>query len=318
MTALQLAIGVALLMVGSEVLVRGSVVAAKRLGVSPLLIGLTLVGFGTSAPELVVSLEAAIVGAPALAVGNIVGASIANILLILGSAAILLPLKLAGPILVRDGPVLAGACIAMVILSQSGAISRPAGILLLVLFAVYVVYTYRTERVSDQGLPSTHEVPARELALFRSLPLSASLALALSGLGSVVLGAFLLLNGALQVARDLGVSEAVIGLTLVSVGTVLPELTTSIVASVRRHDDVAIGNVFGGVIFNLLGIGGITAIVAPLPIPPEIARFDIWVLTAAVILLLVFVRSGGQLGRREGWVLFIGYGLYLLAQVAPG
>ena len=316
---LQLAAGLLLLLAGGEALVRGSVAVATRLGLSPLVIGLTLVGLGTSAPELVACIEAALIGAPGLAVGNIVGSNIANILLILGISALLLPVATKREAFTRDGAVLAATTIVFVaVVTLAGAVGRGTGIAFLALLAAYLVWTYVTERRAPDAAGVRYAEEAEEV-MPRGMPLWAALAFAVGGIAAVVFGADLLVRGAIEIAREVGLSETVIGLTLVAVGTSLPELATSIVAAARRHTDVAFGNVVGSNIFNVLGIAGATAIVAPFDVPAEVLRLDIWVMLATVALLAVFAVTGWRISRREGAVLLLAYVGYLLVQfMGPG
>jgi len=310
MTYVMLLGGIALLLLGAEGLVRGGVSLARRLGVSPLLIGLVLVGFGTSTPELVASLRAALAGSPGIAVGNVVGSNIANILLILGVSAVIRPLACEPRALSRDGAMLAFASLIGAAVMLSGALGRVAGAALLLLLAGYIVQTYRRERVAPDASAEMH---AQEATAGEPGPasLGGALALALSGLAATVAGADLLVDGALVLARAHGIPETVIGLTLVAVGTSLPELATSAVAALRGQSDVALGNILGSNIYNILGILGLTALVRPIAVPAEILRLDLWVMLATVAVLLVFARTGRRLTRGEGVCLLAFYGLYL-------
>lgn len=310
MTFLLLGLGLALLLAGGEALVRGSVAAAHKLGVSPMVAGLVLVGFGTSSPELVTSLTAALQDAPGISVGNIVGSNIANILLILGVTALLFPVAVEGDAFRRDGTVMAVATVALVAIVLVGFASRPLGIALIAALIVYVVYTYRVERANPSPADAVYTEEAAEKGT-PGLGLWSGLALALVGLVGVVAGADLLVDAAVAIARAAGVSETVIGLTIVALGTSLPELATAVVAGLKRHTEVAFGNVVGSNIFNILFILGTTATVQPIPIPPEIVRLDIWVMVAATVLMLVMVRSGWRVTRLEGALLLSGYGLYI-------
>ena len=311
---LQLAGGLVLLLGGGEALVRGSVAVATRLGISPLVIGLTLVGLGTSAPELVACIEAALIGAPGIAVGNIVGSNIANILLILGISALLLPVATTKEAFRRDGAVLMATTLVFVAVTVlAGAIGRPTGLAFLGALAAYILWTYWSELRAPDAAAERYAEEAEEVTPKR-LPLRAALPIALVGIGAVVWGADLLVRGAIAIARDFGLSEAVIGLTLVAIGTSLPELATSVVAAWRRHTDVAFGNVVGSNIFNVLGIAGATAVVTPIGVPAEIIRLDIWVMLATVIVLAVFAVTGWRVSRREGAVLLIAYAGYLYVQ----
>lgn len=310
--------GMALLLAGGEALVRGAVALARRLGVSPLLIGLTLVGYGTSTPELVTSLEAALAGSPGIALGNVVGSNIANVLLILGAAVLISPLRIEPRAFRRDASALALSALAATGLAWTGQIGRPAGLVLLGLVALYTLHTYRAEkaRPDERGAILEAEGELKD----GSRPLGPWLAAALVALGvaATILGAGLLVEGAVALARGLGVPELVIGLTLVAVGTSLPELATSLVAAWRGEAELAYGNVVGSNIYNILGILGATALVSPLPVPGRLLAFDLPVMLAATAALILFALTGWRIGRREGMLLLLGYGLYLGALVAAG
>jgi cation:H+ antiporter len=313
----EIAVGLVLLVVGAELLVRGSVTLARRLGVSSLLIGLTLVGFGTSTPELVASVTGALKGSPGIAVGNVVGSNICNVLLILGASALIYPLATTRQAFKRDGPMLLGVSLLFLAITWYGWLSRPVGAIFIALLAAYIVYTYRTEKVDPNASGALHSAEAEQVpALSLSWPLATLLAVA--GIGVLVAGAYLLVDGAIQIARGYGISETIIGLTVVAIGTSLPELATSVVAAMRKEADVAIGNVVGSNIYNILGILGVTALVQPIAMPPEIMAFDIWVMLAAAVLLVVFALSGLRINRWEGGLLLAGYAAYIayLASIA--
>jgi cation:H+ antiporter len=319
MTTLQLLFGLVLLVAGGEALVRGSVAVAQRMGVSPMLIGLTLVGFGTSTPELVTSLQAALIGAPGVAVGNVVGSNIANILLILGVAAVILPMATTKEAFRRDGTVLVGVSILFLGIALTGTLSRWVGILFLGLLAAYTVYTYFTERQTESASAAVHAAEANDVADLppRDMGYGLGFVFIVGGIAGVVYGANLLVEAALVIARAAGLSEAVIGLTLVAVGTSLPELVTSVMAAIRKHTDVAFGNIIGSNIFNILGIAGVTAVVSPISIPPEIVRFDIWIMVATALLLVVFAITGWRVNRWEGAALLACYAGYIAVQLSP-
>ncbi len=310
MTLVLLAAGLVLLLGGGEALVRGAVAVAHRLGVSPVVAGLVLVGFGTSSPELVTSLTAALGGVPALAVGNVVGSNICNILLILGVTAALFPVDIDRRAFVRDGGVLAAATAVAVLVVLLGTVPRLAGVLFVAAVVAYVVYTYRAERRAHSPAEVVYTEEA-ELKSGPTLGLWSGLAVALAGLVAVVLGADLLVEAATTLARAAGVSEAVIGLTVVALGTSLPELATAIMAGLKRQSEVAFGNVMGSNIFNLLFILGTTATVTPVAVPAEIVRFDVWVMLAATVALFLVVVTGFRITRREGLALLAAYALYL-------
>ena len=305
-------VGLALLLGGGEVLVRGAATLAVRLGISPMMIGLTVVGFGTSAPELATSVEAALLGAPEIAVGNVVGSNIANILLILAVAALVCPIPCPRSAIRRDGAVAFLAAALAVAVAQYGSMPRLAGMVFVVLLIAYLIASYR----ADTGSPS----PPGEADLVAPVvhgPAWLSGGFVLGGLFGVIVGAALLVDGATVVARSAGVSETVIGLTLVAVGTSLPELTVSIIAAMRRELDVALGNIIGSNIFNLFGVLGVTAIVHPLEFSPQVAAFDVWVMVGATIVMSVFALTRMRIERWEGAVLLAGYAIYLWAQFDP-
>jgi cation:H+ antiporter len=317
MTFVLLAAGLVLLLGGGEALVRGAVAVAHRLGVSPVVAGLVLVGFGTSSPELVTSLTAALGDAPALAVGNVVGSNICNILLILGVTAALFPVDIDRRAFLRDGLVLAVVTAAAVALAFVGVVGRPVGLLLVAGIIAYVVYTYVEERRRHTPAEAVYSEEA-ELMTSPRLGLPGGLAMAVAGIAGVVIGADLLVDAATTLARAAGVSEAVIGLTLVALGTSLPELATAVVAGLKKQTEVAFGNVVGSNIFNILFILGTTATVQPLAFPAEIVRLDIWVMAAATVAMIGAVLTGFRITRREGAALLVAYVVYLgyLAQTS--
>lgn len=306
--------GLAALIVGGDILVRGAVALARRLGVSPAVIGLTLVGFGTSMPELVTSIEAGLSGAPGIAIGNVVGSNTANILLILGLSAVLSPLAVDPRAFRRDGPVLAAVSLLAMGVMLTGSVGRWAGAAGLVLLAVYVSVAILSDRRRHGPVAALHEAEAAVIEAPRSW--LRGFALLLGGLASTLVGARLLVDGAVGLAQAAGLSEAVIGLTVVALGTSAPELVTSLTAARRGESGVAMGNVIGSNIFNLLGILGAAALIAPMPVPTEIVRFDIWVMLAATAALLVAAGTGRRITRGEGAVLSLAYAVYLGVLVA--
>jgi cation:H+ antiporter len=316
MALVLLAAGLVLLILGAEALVRGASRLAAAIGIPPLIIGLTLVGFGTSLPELFASLEAARLGSPGIAVGNVVGSNIANILLILGLSALITPMAVAPGSLRRDAPVLIGTCLLMIAVCLFGIIDRWPGLLFLGLLLAYVVHAYLSERRRTESQASIHAAEAAEIKPLGTA-LATRLTVTIGGLAGIVLGAGVLVDGAIHLARAWGLSEAVIGLTIVAVGTSLPELATSIIAAFRRHGDVALGNVVGSNIFNLLGILGVTAVFQPIPVPAEIARFDNWIMLAATVMFVVFATTRLKIERWEGGVLLLGYLAYVSLLLAP-
>lgn len=303
-------LGIALLTAGGEALIRGSLAAAKRLGVSPLLSGLVIVGFGTSAPELVVSVHAAVEGQPDIAIGNVVGSNIGNILLILGVCALITPLAVKPLALRRDALTVVAASTLFLILVGGSALGRPDAAIFLLALMMYLAWAYWSERFRAAHSGNVHKAEANELSTVPKTLLQIVVAVVL-GLLLLIGGSQVLLMGGVGVAEHFGVSEAVIGLTLVAVGTSLPELSISVTAAVRRHADVAVGNILGSNIFNLLGVLGISALLQPLPISARILQFDQWVMLGASLLLLIFLYTGRSLGRSEGAILLVCYGAYL-------
>lgn len=307
---LFLLLGIALLTVGGEALIRGSLAAAKRLGVSPLLSGLVIVGFGTSAPELVVSVNAAIEGRPDIAIGNVVGSNIGNILLILGVCALITPLAVKPLALRRDAVTVVAASLLFLVLVGGSALGRLDATIFLGALAAYLVWAYWSERFHAAPSGELHQAEAEELSTVPKSVLWTVIAVVL-GLLLLIAGSQVLLIGAIGIAVHFGVPEAVIGLTLVAVGTSLPELSISVIAAIRRHVDVAVGNILGSNIFNLLGILGVSALLQPLPVHSRILQFDQWVMLGTSLLLLFFLHTERRLSRAEGGVLLVGYGIYV-------
>jgi cation:H+ antiporter len=310
MTWILIIAGFAALMVGGELLVGSAVTIARRLGISPLVIGLTLVGFGTSTPELLTSLRAAGLDAPGIAVGNVIGSNIANILLILGVTALICPVSAATGALRRDGTALVVATVLCAAVVLVGRVDFATGLVFVAGLVLFVVTTWLSERRSADASAALHTAEGdAAIALPTRLPL-AMLGF-VGGLLLTLLGARLLVDGSISLARAFGVSETVIGLTIVAVGTSLPELVTSVMAALRRQSDVALGNVIGSNIFNVLGILGITALVEPIVVPADIGAGDVAVLCAATGAMLLAALTGQRVSRREGGLLLAGYGGYL-------
>jgi cation:H+ antiporter len=302
----ELTLGLVLLLGGGEALVNGSVSVAIRLRVSPFLVGLLFIGFGTSAPELAACIDAALAGAPAIAVGNIVGSNIANILLVIGLSAVILPIITPKTAWRRDGIFLILASLLLVGTVLASDIARWTGLFFLVLLLGYMIFCCLTDRVGQ----STSDIEATQISQ-RPISLPMASALALGGLAGVLIGADMLVGSAIVLAKKLEVSEALIGLTLVAIGTSLPELVTCVIAALRRHGDIALGNIVGSNIFNSLGVAGATAIVVPIEVPTEIARLDIWIMLGAVLLLGAFARTNWRVSRQEGAILLLAYAAYL-------
>ena len=322
--------GLVLLLAGGEILVRGSVGVARRLGMSELLIGLTLVGFGTSMPELVTSLQALSQGATGISVGNVIGSNIANVLLVVGAACVITPIATNPRALARDGLFMVGVTALFAVVLWFDGFTRLTGILFVVLLVAYLIMSVVLDR--RKGSP-TAIVHSDEAAIVETHePLWLSLMLAIGGIVGVVFGAKLLVSGGSDLARVLGISETVIGLSIVAVGTSLPELVTSIVSALKGKADVALGNVIGSNIFNILGIMGVSAVVYPFsvvtgasnpqPVPLEVEAMeygsgslvsmqDMGALALSVFMLVLFACTGRKLARWEGIVLLASYALYM-------
>jgi cation:H+ antiporter len=307
---IYLVIGLVGLLLGGEWLVRGSVSVAQALHIPPIVIGITLVGFGTSTPELVTSLQAAFAGSPGIAIGNVVGSNIGNVLLILGIAALLRPVAVDPAAFRRDGSVLVLATLACAAVIVQGTIGRVPGGIFIAALVVYLATTLWLERrkLTPAGEVYEHEA---ELVAMQSRSMVMPALLAVAGLAITIFGARFLVTGAVGLAQLAGISETVIGLTIVAVGTSMPELVTSVIAVRKGQGDVAFGNIVGSHIFNILGILGITALVRPLEVPAQLLGFDIWVLLGVTLAFVVFSITGWRIGRREGATLLAAYVAYV-------
>jgi cation:H+ antiporter len=308
--------GLVLLAGGGEALVRAATTLAELAGVSPAVIGLTVVAIGTSLPELVVSLVAALDGQPELALANVVGSNIFNVAATLGLTALLLPLPVHGSAVRLEWPVMFAASGLLFLVARDGAVDRVDGAAFLVGLALFVAYTVRVAQ-RDVGAAEARlleeEVESRDIdgAGGRRPGIAVPLAVLAVGLAALVLGGRLLVDGAVAVARLAGLSERVIGLTIVAGGTGAPELATSLMAALRRRTDVAIANMIGSNIFNVLGILGVTALVRPVPVADTVLRVDLWWMLGTAVLLLPLLYSGARLSRIEGGLLAGAYAAYL-------
>lgn len=296
MTALLLSLaGLIGLAVGGELLVRGAVGIAQRLGISSLVTGLVIVGSATSMPEMVTSVEAALAGSPGIAWGNIAGSNIANTLLILGVTALIAPIVLTGAGR-RDAVVALAASVLIWVLAWQGLASPWIGAALLAAIVIYVIWRYGHPRPIDEA-----EEDGSPPVLWKAGGFF------IAGLGVLILGGQALVSGAIDLARIFGISETVIGLTVVAIGTSLPELAASIAAALRGKAALAIGNVVGSNIYNLLLIGGVTMSIAPLPIPAELVDFELPVMIASAVLLLGLCWFASRIGRLLGAALLAGF-----------
>ena len=310
--------GIILLLAGGEGLVRGVVGLARRMGISPFIVGLTVVGFGTSAPELVVSVDAALAGAPGIAVGNVIGSNMANMMLIVGAAALICPLAVHPDALRRDSLVMVAATVLFVIVAFGGIMPRLVGVGFVGALFFYLAFSLWSDSRRPGPAATLHGDEAAEIAVVLPERLWLLIAAVVVGLAALVGGSRLAVTGATALARDAGISEEIIGITLVAVGTSLPELATAIMAAKRGHADVCIGNVIGSNIFNLLGIAGAAAIVTPLSFELDIIRYDLWALIAITTILIVFMMTGRRVERWEGAGLLLLYATYITYHLVPG
>ncbi|MFP7723112.1 calcium/sodium antiporter [Lysobacter sp. A3-1-A15] len=317
---LKLVAGLALLLGGAELLVSGASRLALRWGLSPLVIGLTVVAFGTSAPELAIGIDAAVRGESDIALGNVVGSNIANVLLILGICALVSPLVVRRQLIWLDVPVMVAVSVGVLVMSLDGALVRGEGIALIVLGAAYVIGLLWLARRGDGGedAAAAGVADANDLADVAAgaanAPAWRHALLLLAGLGLLVLGSRWLVGGAVSIAASLGISELVIGLTVVAIGTSLPEIATSVLAVIRGERDMAVGNIVGSNVFNLLFVLGATAAIAPdgVPVGAAAVRFDLPVMTAVAVACMPIFFTGHCIQRWEGG-LFLGYYLAYLA-----
>ena len=316
--------GLVVLIVAGDVLVRGSVSVAERLGIPTLVIGLTIVAFGTSAPELVISLRAALDGLSGIAIGNVVGSNIANVLAVLGLPALFAATSCDENGAVRNSVFMVAITAIFIGMAFHSPISRLDGTILLVLLALFLwesVRATRRHRAQNVGAAAVadgdEDLPFDEV---EGVPDNVGLAILFIVLGLIglPLGAHFTIEGASALARDWGVSDAVIGLTVVALGTSLPELMTSLMAAIRGHAAVALGNVIGSNIFNLVAIMGITSMVVPLQVPPEVLRLDLWAMLACALLVLAFAAFKVTIRWPSGIILCALYALYIFVVFQTG
>ncbi|WP_351015335.1 calcium/sodium antiporter [Shewanella sp. AC91-MNA-CIBAN-0169] len=305
--ALSIIGGFIILTIGAEALVRGASAVALRLGIAPLIIGLTIVAFGTSAPELAVSVKSALAGNPGIALGNVVGSNIVNIGLILAITALIRPITVQSQMVKRDIPIMIAASVLMWFLLLDGEVSFIDGAILFSALVGYLVFSY----VSAKNNPEDLDVDASP-----QHP-GLSIALIIVGIAMLVGGGILFVDGAVDLAKQFGISEVIIGLTIVAIGTSMPELVTSVMAALKGQSDIAIGNVVGSNIFNVLGILGATALIHPVS-AAGFNEIDFIAMLIFAFMVLPFAWSGLSIGRREGSVLlagYLGYTSYLVMQV---
>lgn len=300
MTILAIVGGFLILTFGAEALVRGASAVALRLGIAPLVIGLTIVAFGTSAPELAVSLKSALAGNSGIALGNVIGSNIANIGLILALTALIRPIKVQSQMVKRDIPLMIAASVLFWFMLFDGELSFVDGLILVIALISYLVFSYISSKNSNEEI-DVDTTPQNPLL---------STVLIVVGICMLVGGGILFVDGAVDLAKAFGVSEVVIGLTIVAIGTSMPELVTSVVAALKGESDIAIGNVVGSNLFNILAILGITSLIQPVS-SAGLQSFDFAVMLALAVVLLPFAWTGLRIGRREGGVLLAAYLAYI-------
>lgn len=305
-------VGLGILLVAGDLLVRGAVALSLRLGIPILIVGLTVVACGTSAPELLISIDAALSGVPDIAIGNVVGSNIANVLMVLGVPALISTIHAMGNGSQRSYVQMMGASVLLIALAALGPLHFWHAGVLLAVFALIIGDMIRVARAS----PSSVVAEVEEIG--GHVPLGRMWFYLITGLIGLPLGAHLLIEGAVGISRDLGISEAVIGLTMVAIGTSLPELATTVVAAVRGQADVAIGNVIGSNVFNILLILGVTSLFGPVPIGPDFLARDLWVMLLCAALLAPFVIRGMPMGRIWGAVFLLLYAGYIYVLFRSG
>ncbi|WP_417732109.1 calcium/sodium antiporter [Rosistilla oblonga] len=314
MDYLFLLLGLAVLVVGAELLVRGAVTLAEVARISPLVIGLTVVAFGTSAPELAVSTISSLHGDSAIALGNVVGSNILNVLLILGVSAVIVPLSVSSQLIRLDVPIMIGVSVFIWLAAVDGAIGRGEAVCMLLTFTCYTVWLIRAGRKeSDGNADDSNQAPKPSL-----IRLSLNIAILLAGLALLVWGAKMLVDSATSIARSLGVNDIVIGLTIVAAGTSLPELATSVVAAIKGQRDIAVGNIVGSNVFNLLMVLATASVVSKsgISVAPEVLWFDVVVMVLTAILCLPIFVSHAAVSRAEGVVMLLLYATYTFLLLA--
>jgi cation:H+ antiporter len=315
LTLLLFLAGLAALVVGAEALVRGASKLALSFGISPLVVGLTVVSFGTSAPEMAVSVGAVLNGSTDLAIGNVVGSNVFNVLFILGLSAVITPLVVNIQLIRQEVPIMVGASLLLLALSLDGRLGRfDSGLLfgLLIAYTVFLVLQSRAETQAARDEYAAEVQPGKPGAWDARLPVQ--LLLIVVGLGLLVLGSEWLVSAAIVFAKALGISDVVIGLTIVAAGTSMPEVAASVTAAIKGERDIAVGNVVGSNIFNILGCLGLSGLVAGsggLVVPPSVLNFDIWVMIAVALACLPVFMTGREIARWEGGVFLLYYAAYV-------
>ena len=300
-------IGFVLLIGGAEYLVRGAVAIANKLKIPAVIVGLTIVAFGTSTPEFVVSIKAAFSGAAGISIGNIVGSNIANILLILGVTSVIYPIVCNRTEFLRDYKFLLFVTILFTVFAMTGTFVMWHGIVMLAILLGFIYFNYRNSKDGEVSEDTVSPLANKNWGIV--------ILVTCAGLAAIMYGSDLLVKGAVEVARILGVSEEIIGLTIVAVGTSLPELATTAVAAIRKQNGVALGNIVGSNIWNIVFIMGLTSSIIDVEVPSQFKVYDIWVMVVATIILLPAMLTKNKLSRIEGGLFLLAYVLYITSQV---
>ena len=314
--ALLLVLGIVFLIIAGDWMVRGAAALARNWGVPALIVGLTIVAFGTSAPELVVGVQAVMQGAGELAAGNVIGSNIANVLLALGLPALIMaiPTNMTG--VARNTFICLFATVLFIALAFiNNPLAMWQGGILFTGIILYLLYMFRLSKagIHDPILDEMTEIEEGEDGL--PTKVWVSFAYVIIGIAGLVIGGKLIVDNSVLIAAQMGISETIIGLTIVAIGTSLPEIATVVVASYRGHSEVAIGNVLGSNVFNLFAVMGATALTGPVPIERQLLTFDVWVMLASSTALLIFVLTRQPIGKKTGAIFLVGYALYMLALV---
>ncbi|MFT4718524.1 MAG: cation:H+ antiporter [Rickettsiales bacterium] len=308
MDILTIISGLIILYLGGEALIKGSISVARHLNISRILVTSVIVGFGTSMPEMTVSVEAMLKGAPEIAIGNVIGSNIANILFILGISAIISPFCLKDKFIQRDVVVMLISTIILCILGSLGMIGIIQGLFMLVILASYITYSYLQDKnnFSNKDIKNIDS----DLGFVKNFNLPLSILMSLIGVGLLIVGSSLFLDGSIEIANKFNISKEVIGLGIVAIGSCLPELTTVIVASIRKHGNIVIASIVGSNIFNILSIIGVISVIDDVVVPEHILKFDLWIFLTATIILSYMLLKGLKFSRKIGSVFLMTYILY--------
>jgi len=310
----QIAGGLLFLLIGGEILVRGSVSLAKGLGISPFVIGLTVVAYGTSSPELVVSIKAALEGYPDIALGNVIGSNLSNILSVLGLTALIYPITIDKKLSTIDGVFMVACTILLYLLCTTKILGLLAGIIFLVTLGLYTWLTFKTAK-KQKDLAPTQQTEEIEQQIKVKLNVGQAVLACVAGIALLILGGDILIRGAVPLAKIVGLSEAAIGVTLIAFGSSAPELAISLVAAYRKHSSIVFGNIIGSNLFNILGVLGVTGIFSPVTVAEKFLIYDLLILLAVTIALFYVIYSSPKISRLTGGIFLSGYVVYIFSQL---